>query len=242
VAAAVWLDKVTAGPVMAITMAGRVPVLVVSILLLLLSWVVITRLFKALWAAEGRVAPVQVKVTVLTAIGLAERVIVKTSEAKAEEVGSVVPAGAVNLHTGVEGHKKPVNVVKILPDAGICWARVAVPVTVTPVADAAVLDKVTAVPVRPAAIMAGKVPAEDVSILLLLASLVTTAMLVNALWVAGRVAPEQVKVTVPATIAPVAESTTFRAPPLHWEEEGSGVEPGAVNLHTGVCGKAKPVK
>jgi len=61
---------------------------------------------------------VQVKVTVPAATAVAERVTVKTLAAKAEEVGSAVPTGAVNLQTGVAGQVKPVKVVKIFPDAG----------------------------------------------------------------------------------------------------------------------------
>jgi len=73
-------------------------------------------------------------------------VTVNVSTAKADEAGSAVLAGAVNLQTGVAGQEKPVKVVKILPEAEMAEAVEPVMVTVTPVAAAVVDDKVTAAP------------------------------------------------------------------------------------------------
>jgi len=74
-----------------------------------------------------------VSVTAPAAIKLFDKVTVKTLLENKEYDGSEVPAGAINLHTGVAGHENPVNVVKILPDAGIAVAVVPVIVTVAPV-------------------------------------------------------------------------------------------------------------
>ncbi len=59
-----------------------------------------------------------VKVTVPAAMAVAARVTVKVGAAKAEEAGSAVPAGAVNLQTGVKV-VKPVKPTVIFPEAGI---------------------------------------------------------------------------------------------------------------------------
>jgi len=97
--------------------------------------------------ADGKVAPVQVRVIAPAAIELVPTVIVNIFDAKTDDAGSAVPAGAVNLHTGVAGHVKPVKVVRIFPDAGTEVAVVAVIVTVTPEAPAEGLLNVTAPPV-----------------------------------------------------------------------------------------------
>jgi len=89
---------------------------------------------------------VHVNVTVLALIAVALKVTVNTLDANTEDAGSAVPAGAVNLQTGVAGHEKPVKVVRIFPDAGIADGVVPVIVTVTPVDKAAVLLNVTAAP------------------------------------------------------------------------------------------------
>lgn len=93
-------------------------------------------------------APVQVKVTTPALIAVAEMVTVKALAAKAEEVGSAVPEGAVNLQAGAAGQAKLFKGMTILPDAEMAWIAVKVVVTVTAVAAAAELDKVTAAPVK----------------------------------------------------------------------------------------------
>lgn len=90
-------------------------------------------------------------------------------------------------------------------------------------------------------VIAGRVPALVVSILLLLLSLDTTAMLVKLAWDAGNVAPVQVKAIAPAAIE-LADNVTFNAPPVHEEEAGELVPAGDVKSQTGVTGNAKPVK
>jgi len=121
VAAAMLLDKVIAALVRRVAvklMVGRVAVEVVSISASAPVVVLMTMLDLLAWAA-GVVAPVHVKVTVPAARALAERVTVKVLAAKAEEAGSTVPAGAVNLQAGAAGQVKLVKPTVIFPEAGI---------------------------------------------------------------------------------------------------------------------------
>jgi len=105
-----------------------------------------------------------VSVTTPAAIELVPTVTVKIFDAYNDDAGSAVPAGEVNVHTGVAGHMKPVKVVRIFPDAGIYEDVVPVMVTVTPVELPTLLLNVTAAPeIEPR--IGGSVATVDESIL-----------------------------------------------------------------------------
>jgi len=114
--------------------------------------------------AAGNVAPVHWKVNTPGMKGAVPMSTLKTFDAN-DDTGSAIPAGDVNLHTGVAGQVKPVKVVRILPDAGIYEDVVPVIVTITPVEPPTLLLNVTAEPVIEPSI-GGSVATIDESILM----------------------------------------------------------------------------
>jgi len=134
--AAILLLNIIAPPVIAPPyISTKVPEAVDSIIEFPESRVAIEMSVLAAWDC-GNVAPVQVNVTVPAGIALADNVTAKVPEANADEAGSEVPAGAVNLHTGVAGHIKLSNPTAIRPEAGMLTPNEPVIVTVTPVSAA----------------------------------------------------------------------------------------------------------
>jgi len=241
VEAATLLDKVTAALVRRVAvklMVGRVADEVVSISASAPVVVLMAMLDLAAWAA-GVVTPVHVKVTVPAARALAERTTVKRLAAKAEEAGSAVPAGAVNLQV-LAPKVKPVKPTVIFPEAGIADTEVNEMVAVAAAVAARVVDKVTA-PLVSTPTTPTRVPVTEASISASAVVRVLTTTSVLASWAAGRVAPVQVKVTTPAATA-AAERVTVKVGATKTEEVGSAVPAGAVNLQTGVAGQTKPVK
>jgi len=163
---AAYEERLTVTPVIALQIAGSVPLKVESILVLEEDWVIINTSDLAGWRLVGNVAPVQANVTAPADAEAPEfNATVNTLE---EKLAALLNAeGAVNVHVGVFGQANPVRVIKILPLAGIVEAAVNVTETVTPVVPAMLMDvdSVTAALVRKVFVklIAGKVPAEVVS-------------------------------------------------------------------------------
>jgi hypothetical protein len=111
--------------------------------------VMMARVERAAWAAEGLVKPAHEKATTLAAAGaLVTTVKVKVEAAKAAvAVVVALPAGVVKVHaTVVAALTKPARGTTIFEPAAKAPIVVKVVETVTPVADATALESVTAAP------------------------------------------------------------------------------------------------